>query len=210
MLARSLTIAADTGRPAVIRVIAEITENMSQGEIHQLMRKGVLDLSEAEYMEVIRRKTAVLFQGACRISAILADSGPTREAALADYGRHLGLAFQMADDLLDYTADSTALGKTVGADLREGKLTLPVIHALERAGSADRKTITAIIANPDFSTADFNTLVDLLQRSGGIDYTRRRAAEHIGRAKAALEVFDASPARELLLDIADYALARNV
>jgi octaprenyl-diphosphate synthase len=210
LLARSLTIAADSGRPAVIRVIAEITESMSQGEIHQLMRKGALDLSEAEYMEVIRRKTAVLFQGACRISAILADAEPARETALADYGRHLGLAFQMADDLLDYTADSGALGKTVGADLREGKLTLPVIHALAGAGGADREKIAAIIADPDFSTADFGALVELLRRCGGIDYTRRRAAEHIGRAKTALEAFDASPAREILLDIADYALARNV
>ncbi|MEA3437272.1 MAG: polyprenyl synthetase family protein, partial [Thermodesulfobacteriota bacterium] len=125
LLARSLSISAETGDMKVIRTIAKITENMSQGEIHQLMRKGELNISEEEYMDVIRRKTAVLFQGACRISAIITDATHEKEKALSDYGYNLGLAFQMADDLLDYTSDTKVLGKEVGADLKEGKLTLP-------------------------------------------------------------------------------------
>jgi len=121
LLARSLSISAKTGNIKVIRTIAKITENMSKGEIHQLMRKGDLDISQEEYLEVIRRKTAVLFQGACRISAIIADAPNEKEKALSDYGYNLGLAFQMADDLLDYTSDTKVLGKEVGADLKEGK-----------------------------------------------------------------------------------------
>ncbi len=191
-------------------MIAGITENMSQGEIHQLMRKGALDLTEAEYREVIRRKTAVLFEGACRTSAILADQLPPQEAALGAYGLNLGLAFQMADDLLDYTADSTELGKLVGADLREGKLTLPIIHALQHAGNGNRERLLGVVRDKDFSPAEFRDLVDLLERSGSLDYTRAKAADHIRQAKQALEIFEPSPARELLLDIADYALARKI
>ena len=210
LLARSLSLASETGRPKVIAVIAGITENMSQGEIQQLHRKGDIDLSEPEYMETILRKTAVLFEGACRVSAILADMTEALERALSDYGRHLGLAFQMADDLLDYTVDSQTLGKVVGADLREGKLTLPVIHALERADAVDRDRMVRIIQEQDQSPQTFEIVIDLLHKYGGIEYTRKKAAEHIHRAKEAISIFDASPAKDVLIDIADYALVRRL
>jgi octaprenyl-diphosphate synthase len=210
LLARSLSIASETGRTRIIKVIAGITENMSQGEIQQLMRKGALDLNEEEYMEVIRRKTAVLFQGACRMSAILTDMPQNKEKALAKYGLNLGLAFQMADDLLDYTVDSAMLGKLVGADLREGKLTLPVIWALDRAGDNDRRQMIEIIKNKDFSTDEFESLISMLHKHGGIDYTIQCAIDHIQQAKQALSVFEDSAPKEILLDIADYALARKM
>ncbi|HHP7234119.1 MAG TPA: polyprenyl synthetase family protein [Desulfobacterales bacterium] len=209
LLARSLTLAAESRSPRVIDVIARITENMSQGEIQQLQRKGALDVTEAEYCDVIRRKTAVLFQGACRVSAILAGAGREKETALDAYGLHLGMAFQMADDLLDYTVDNAALGKPSGSDLREGKLTLPVIHTLSRAAAEDLGRIRQIIARPDFETAEFLELIRLMERYGGIEYTRQRAGEHIQRACAALAVFDSGPAREVLADIARYALTRQ-
>ena len=210
LLARALAISAKTGNVEVIRIISEITENMSQGEIHQLMRKGAFDLSEKEYMEVIRRKTAVLFQGACRVSAVLAEASSEKKAGLSDYGHHLGMAFQMADDLLDYTADSSTLGKNIGADLKEGKITLPIIYALDKVPAADRDRMTAIIGNPDFTKRDFDALVELLVSGGGIDYTQRLAADHIHKAKSALSIFDASPTKEILMDVADYALARSM
>ena len=210
LLARALAIAAKTGNFEVIDIISEITENMSQGEIHQLMRKGAFDLTEQEYMEVIRRKTAVLFQGACRVSAVLADAPPEKKAGISDYGHHLGMAFQMADDLLDYTAESSTLGKHIGADLKEGKITLPIIHALETAPVADREQMVAIISNPDFTETDFNALVALLTRSNGIDYTKKLAADHIDKAKSALSIFGPSPTKDILLDVADYALARSM
>jgi octaprenyl-diphosphate synthase len=209
LLARGLSIAAATEKPQVIKVIANITENMSQGEIDQLQHKGRLDLSEPEYMEVIRRKTAVLFEGACRISAIIAEADQAKEEALSTYGFNLGMAFQMADDLLDYTHDSKALGKTVGADLKEGKLTLPVIYALQAAAPGDRTVLETTITN-DFSDQEFKILIELLDKYGGITYTQNKAAEHIRQAKRALDVFDESATKDILLDVADYALARKV
>ncbi len=209
LLARALSISAGTDNLKVIKILAELTENMSQGEVHQLMHKGDIHLTEEEYLEVIRRKTAMLFQAACQVSAVLAEAPPAKEAALAKYGYHLGIAFQMADDLLDYTTDSAALGKEVGADLKEGKLTLPVIHALREAGPADRERMVGIVTDAAFSEEDFKGLVALLETHGGIDYTTRTAAGHIGRAKRALDVFDPSPTKVTLLDIADYALARR-
>ena len=173
------------------------------------MRKGAIDLTEAKYREVIRRKTAVLFEGTCRASAILADVSQQKEAALGAYGLNLGLAFQMADDLLDYTQDISSLGKHAGADLREGKMTLPLIHALSRAPETDRQRMVAILENPNFTGTDFVALVEMLKCHGGIAYTEEKAAVHIQTAKTALQPFGDSPMREILMDIADYALVRK-
>lgn len=219
LLSRGLAIAAGTGLPQVIGVIARITEEMSQGEIQQLSRKGALDLTEAEYLTIIRRKTAVLFEGACQVgaqvvtgnsaAANLASTPGERESALAAYGFNLGMAFQMADDLLDYTLDSAALGKAVGADLREGKLTLPVIHALSEADAVKQKEMTAVISDPQFSQAAFVDLIADLETLGGIAYTRQRAEFYVNAAKQALSVFPEGPTKHILIDIADYALARK-
>ena len=210
LLARSLSIAAETNRPDVINVVAEITENMSQGEIHQLMKKGSLDLTEEEYMEIIRRKTAVLFQGACRVGALISDVPQQKETALAAYGFNLGLAFQMVDDLLDYSQDTPALGKKVGADLKEGKLTLPVIYSLKTADAKDRIQTEKIIKNKDFSTEDFETLIAIMKKYGGQTYTEKVAQKYVKNAKNALETFEDSTTKEVLLSIADYTLARKV
>ena len=139
LLARSLTISAATEKIEVMKVLSKLTEDMSQGEVHQLMRKGDISLTEDEYLEVIRRKTAVLFEAACRTSAILADADDEDKNALTKFGYNLGMAFQMTDDLFDYTLDTAEFGKEVGADLKEGKMTLPVIYALKQANSNDRE-----------------------------------------------------------------------
>ena len=209
LFARALSIAAETRRPKIIKIIAAITEDMSQGEIHQLLVKGRIDLSEAEYLEVARRKTGVLIQGACRTGALISDAPGREERALSEYGLNTGIAFQMADDLLDYISDTSTLGKEIGADLKEGKLTLPIIYSLKKAGTKDRTRMEKIIKNETFSINDFETLVGLLKRHGGLEYTRELAAEHIAIAKNALSVFKSSKTREILLDIADYALFRK-
>jgi len=210
LLARSLSIAAETELPDVIRIVAEITENMSQGEIHQLMIKGSLDLTEKEYMEVIRRKTAVLFQGTCRVSALISGASKEKESALSDYGFNLGMAFQMVDDLLDYTLEPNILGKEVGADLKEGKLTLPVIYSLKVANKTDRIRMEKIIKNKEFSVADFETLIALMKKYGGQKYAQNLAREYVKNAKNALRVFRNSKTKEILLMIADYTLSRNL
>lgn len=210
LLARSLSIAAKTNKIEVIQAIGEVTEDMAQGEIHQLLNKGSINLTEEEYKEVIRRKTASLIQGACRTGALIAEASPEQEKALTAFGLNLGFAFQMADDLLDYISDTETLGKTIGADLREGKMTLPLIHTLKNANSTDRETIKNIIQNPDFSENDFNTLKRLLDTYGGIRYTKDLAAQYVDEAKKALSIFDSSKTKNLLMMLADYTLNRNL
>lgn len=209
LLARSLTIASDTANPRVIAVIAGITEAMSQGEIEQLNRKGDLSLTEAEYLEVIRRKTAVLFQGACRTGALLAGAGDAVEAALDTYGYHLGIAFQMADDLLDYLQQTAVMGKSAGTDLKEAKLTLPLIHGLRSASPAQGEFIRQTIGKSDLSDAEFKEILEILDRTGAIAYTQRSAQAHVVKAQSALEMFPPSPERDTLARFADYALRRG-
>lgn len=210
LLARALSIAAKTREPRVISVVANITQAMSQGEIDQLEKKGRADLSEGQYLEIIERKTAVLIQGACQSGAIISKASREKEEALASYGYHLGMAFQMADDLLDYTATAQELGKNPGADMREGKLTLPLIHSLAKAGDTDRKWMQEIIANPVFDQNLFEDLKEKLFTLGGIAYTQECAKDHVTKAKASLGLFEDSNSKDLLHLIADYSIERKV
>jgi octaprenyl-diphosphate synthase len=173
-------------------------------------KKGRTDLTESQYMEIIARKTAVLIQGACRCGAILAGAAPNAEQALADYGYHLGMAFQMADDLLDYTATAAELGKNPGADIREGKLTLPLIHSLAKAGPEDREWMEKRLADPDIDAPGFDRLKEKLVALDGITYTYKTAQSHVEKARQALDHFDASASRTVLTLIADYAVRRKV
>jgi len=209
LLARSLFIATETEILDIIKIIAKITEEMSQGEIQQLINKGKLNLTEAEYMETIKRKTAVLMEGACHAGALLANCTDKERLALKSYGNYLGLAFQMKDDLLDYISDVEILGKEPGADLKEGKLTLPVIKALENADEKDRVTLQKIIFKEDFSADDFQIFIAIIIKYGGINYTEEVAKENIRKAKEKLTIFKSSKAKDILLLIADFALARQ-
>ncbi len=209
LLARGLSIAAKTGNPEIIRVIAEITENMCQGEIRQLVRKGDTTLTEAEYMDVIQRKTGFLIQGACETGALIAGAPLETAKSLARFGYHVGMVFQITDDLLDYTADTRNMGKTAGADLREGKLTLPVIHALQKANRTDRQWMEHIIGHSDFTPAEFSRLVDQLRYYGGIEYAVGIAREHVADAAEILGTFDSSETRDTLMMIAEYTLQRH-
>ncbi|CAN2040598.1 octaprenyl-diphosphate synthase [Candidatus Magnetomoraceae bacterium gMMP-15] len=209
LLARALSIAADAKSISIMKIIADVTSAMSQGEINQMMNKRNLKLSEKEYMQVIHAKTAVLIQAACQCGAILANACDEKQQALADYGFNLGLAFQMADDLLDYVADTKILGKSTGADLREGKLTMPVIYTLERADKKDRAKMHEIISDEKFSFLDFENLLSLLKKYGGIKYTQKKAVDFVNTAKKSLSVFDESQTKDTLLKIADYVVARK-
>jgi octaprenyl-diphosphate synthase len=209
LLARALSIAAETQNPKIIKVISEVTESMCQGEIVQLTKRGDIHLTEDQYMDVIRRKTGFLIQGACQTGAIIAGASIDVEDKLAEYGFHIGIVFQIADDLLDYTSDTQVLGKTTGADLKEGKLTLPVIYALKNAAPADRQWMENLIRHMNFSDEDFKRLVNLLYDYGGIDYCRHIARQHIEKAKNIMATFNTSETRETLIMIADYTLNRQ-
>ncbi|MDL2269456.1 polyprenyl synthetase family protein [Desulfosarcina sp. OttesenSCG-928-A07] len=209
LMSRALSIAMDTGIHRILKIIADVTNNMSQGEIQQLARKGDVTLTQAEYLEVIHYKTAVLFEGACHAGGLLAGADSSRCEALSTYGYHLGIAFQMADDLLDYTQDLATLGKRAGADLREGKMTLPLIHALSRASEKDRDQMVSLVGKPDFSDGEFSELVEKLYHYEGIAYTQAQTTRHADAAKTALSGFKDGPDRELLMLLVDYAHHRQ-
>ena len=209
LLARALELAARTRQPDIITVIAGITRDMSQGEINQLEKKGNLDLTEEEYLDIIEKKTAVLIQGACHSGAILARAAGEKQDALKRYGFHTGMAFQMADDLLDYTGTKEALGKTPGADIREGKLTLPVIHSLANASPDDRTWMESIIADTRFTPEEFDRFREKLIQYKGIEYTLQCAQDHAQKAGHCLEKFEEGPSKELLAMIAGYSIERK-
>lgn len=210
LLAKALELAARTKEPQIISVIAKITRDMSQGEIDQMTKKGKLDLTEDEYSEVIEKKTAVLIQGACQSGAILAGAEKSVQESLRSYGYHLGMAFQMADDLLDYTATAQEIGKNPGTDMREGKLTLPLIRSLAKASEDDRKWMENVILDPEFDPVQFEELKDMLVKYKGIEYTQEKAKEHVALAKEHLSGFKSGDSKRLLSLIADYSIERKV
>mmetsp|Transcript_4917 Transcript_4917/g.2735 ORF Transcript_4917/g.2735 Transcript_4917/m.2735 type:complete len:327 (+) Transcript_4917:4935-5915(+) len=210
LLAKALSITAKSYNPKAILVIAKLAEEMVEGELEQLAKKRDLSLSEEDYKEIIRCKTAALFEGACKIGAIISNANERIELALSKYGYNLGMAFQMVDDLLDYTAEASVLGKKIGIDLKEGNLTLPVIYAFNKAQVEDKKIMESIIANPNSDKKELKILIGLLKKYKSIDYVKKAAATYIMRAKESLEIFEDSKAKKLLLLIADYTLARNL
>jgi len=210
LLARAISIAAQTGQTSIIDVISRATAHMSEGEIYQLLHRGDINLTEEQYMDVIGRKTACLIQAACHTGALLAGAQEHKVQALAAYGNHLGYAFQLIDDLLDYTADPAILGKSTGTDLKEGKMTLPLIYAMKQAGNKDRKHMESLIGTTDPTMDQFKATLKLVNDYGGIAYTRNLAKEHLATAKNRLEVFDTSSTRTILEDLADYVLTRQV
>jgi len=209
LLARALHTASETNKMGIIKLAANVTATMSQGEIIQLLNQRNLKLSEEQYLDIIFRKTAALIQAACQSGAILADASKDQENALSLYGINIGMAFQIADDLLDYLADTKILGKSIGVDLREGKLTLPVIYALQKATEQDKAFMTSIISNERFSFIEFEKFVDLLKKYNGIQETQAKAKNYIEKAKNNLSLFPDNSTRYILLTIADYVLARE-
>ncbi len=210
LLARALEIAADTGSCPLVSVIAAVTNAMSQGEIDQMHQAGRLDIDEDRYRRIIEGKTAVLIEGACRSGAILAGAESKKEKALQTFGHHLGMAFQMADDLLDYTATAEQLGKNPGADLREGKMTIPFIKALEHAEIREKEFLTSMMGREDVSSEEFQKVANMIAHLGGISYTEKLAEDHAATAKKALDVFDDGNSKEFLTLMADYTIKRKI
>jgi octaprenyl-diphosphate synthase len=206
LLARTGVIAAETGSLEIILAMSEVIGTMSEGELQQMQNAGRADLSEAEYEEVIYRKTAVLMETACKTGALFAGAPKDSVACLGEYGRRLGLAFQMKDDLLDYESSQEAMGKPVGQDLAEGKMTLPLIAALARAPENDAEKVRRIVTERKAGPDEFAYVRRLIQETGGMETTRKRAAFHIDKAREALAGFPDTRERQLLLKLADYIL----
>ncbi|HXD20679.1 MAG TPA: polyprenyl synthetase family protein [Vicinamibacterales bacterium] len=207
---KSMSMALSRDSLDFIRLLCEVTLRMIEGELYQLTKNGIVDLSEDEHFEIIRRKTAYLFAGSARIGGMLGPGTNTeQEDALWDYGLNIGMAFQLVDDLLDFTGEEDALGKPVGGDLREGKMTLPVIHLLASGDARAEVLIRKIVKERDASMDEWRELRNLLAQHRSIDYAQRVATEFVERAKAALQIFPASAERDALMYLPDYVLSRD-
>jgi len=193
----------------ILEVVSQSTTRMAEGEVMQLMKTGNPETTEEDYRYVVVNKTAVLISAACQIGALLGGASPEKEKVLVEFGLDLGIAFQLMDDILDYVSEEKTLGKTIGKDLGEGKVTLPLIHALRMCSPAERTRLAGIIKNPNRSEEDLKYILQRVRDSEGIDYTVRRASDYVDQAKACLASFPAGEAKEALLAIADYTIKRN-
>lgn len=191
----------------VLEVLADATNVIAEGEVLQLMNMHDPDLAVEEYLRVIRYKTAKLFEASARLGAVLGAAAPALEEACADYGRSLGTAFQLVDDLLDYEGNSDELGKNVGDDLREGKPTLPLLIAMERGSAAERDLIRHAIEHGELQKLP--EILAIVRRTGALDATREAAQQQAERAREALAALPPSGAREALLELCFRAVNRS-
>ncbi len=193
----------------LVRLLCDVTLRMIEGELYQLTKTGDVDITEDEHLEIIRRKTAYLFGGCGEIGGMLGEVTADQRKALREYGFKLGMAFQLVDDLLDYTADKTALGKPIGGDLREGKVTLPVILLLQRDRGRSSELIRSAVNDRTISLDAWNELKVLLHEHRAVEHAYDRAVEYTTSAKRCLDVFPPSPERDSLDALPDYVLARD-
>lgn len=207
LYSRAFQMMVGVARMRVLAILAETTNAIAEGEVLQLMNAGDADLDEAAYIDVIQRKTARLFEAAARIGAVLGDAAPEVEDALARYGMHLGTAFQLVDDILDYSGQAESIGKNVGDDLAEGKMTLPLIHALAHGTAEEAAMIRHAIAGG--GRTDFAPVIAALARTGALAYARRRAESEVRQAAACLDALPDSPDRRTLLELTTFASTRT-
>jgi octaprenyl-diphosphate synthase len=206
---KSMALALTQDSLDVIRLLCDVTLRMIEGELYQLTKTGDIDITDDEHFEIIRRKTAHLFGGCSQIGGMLGGLTPDALQALWEYGFNLGIAFQLVDDLLDYTADEAALGKPIASDLREGKVTLPIIYLLQRGGSRARQVVEAIVRDRQATHDHWSELKGLLGEHGAISGAMRQAQHYASLAQQFLAGFPPTPARDALQALPDYVIARD-
>ena len=206
---KSMALALTQDSLDVIRVLCDVTLRMIEGELYQLTKTGDINILEEEHFEIIRRKTACLFGGCAQIGGMLGDVKDEEKVALREYGFNLGVSFQLVDDLLDFTADETILGKPVGGDLREGKITLPIIYLMQNGDQDSRKLIGEAANNREATAEVLGEILRLMNKHDVIDLAYRKAVEYATKAKDCLEVFPSSSEKDALMALPDYVLARD-
>lgn len=207
LYSRSFQMMVKLDSMRIMEVLAHTTNTISEGEVQQLLNMGNPEVDQHRYMQVIENKTAKLFEAACRLAAIISDQPATIESALALYGNRLGSAFQIADDVLDYTGDAGTMGKNAGDDLAEGKPTLPLILARERCSEDERELLDEAIRNG--GTADLSQVLAIIEKTDSLNTTMACARKMAQEARQALQDLPASPWRVALEQLADYSVNRN-
>ena len=206
LYSRSFQMMVELDSMRIMRILADTTNRIAEGEVLQLLNIGNADTSEQAYLDVIERKTAVLFSAATRLGAVLAGLPRDQEEALARYGLDLGYAFQIADDVLDYVSDAETLGKNIGDDLAEGKPTLPVIHAIANGTPEQAASLRRAIESGGLDSLD--NIVAAIRDTGALEHARGRAEHYARSAQSALSTLPASDARDALAVLADYSVNR--
>ena len=206
---KAMQLAIEAGDIRILDLLASITLRMIEGELIQGHHNGRMDIGEAEHLEIVERKTATLFSGCCRVPAILAGSPSEVQRALAAYGLDLGMSFQLVDDILDLTADESVLGKPTANDLREGKLTLPLIYLLKRGDARHAEMVRAVVSERGFGRVSREEILGVLHESGCIEEARAAAIRYAERAKAHLGHFPAGDFKSALLSVPDFVLERK-
>lgn len=210
LFTRSFELMVEDGSLKVLKILSNASSVISEGEVDQLTAARQVETSEERYLNIIGAKTAALFAAATRIAAVVAEKGDVEERALEDYGRNLGIAFQLVDDAMDYDSDSAEMGKGRGDDFREGKMTLPVILAYARGSEEERAFWKAAIQGHRTSDADLAHAIELIARHDAVNETRERARHFASRAINAISIFPASEARAAMTEAAEFAVARRV
>jgi octaprenyl-diphosphate synthase len=205
---KSIGLSLGAGNGRIVRILADLSTRMIEGELLEVFFSGNPALTEPQYMDIIDMKTASLFAAACQIGAVLGGASEGEESRLKDVGINLGLAFQIIDDLLDYTGDARTLGKSVFLDLAEGRVTLPLIHALDHDGR-DTGRLAGLVRGRNLDAADGRKIVTLLKEGGSLDYAFEKAREHSEKAHGLLGLFPASPSREALRTLSRFILDRK-
>lgn len=207
LYSRAFQMMVDTQSMRIMAVLADATNIIAEGEVMQLMNMHNAGLDEAGYLQVIRSKTAKLFEASARVGAILSGASAPLEEACAQYGQALGTAFQVIDDVLDYTGDAAVMGKNLGDDLREGKATLPLIAAMQRGTDQERQTIQKAIETGDVGMLD--AVIAIVKNTGALDIARKAAQQEAQRAIDAAERLPDGPHRNCLVQLASQLLQRN-
>ncbi len=194
---------------AINEVLSEACRKMAEGEVLQLYYNGNPQVTETEYLRIVEHKTAGLIAAACRMGAIIGGATEEQQAALFRFGQHIGIAFQVADDTLDYTANGDRLGKTLGQDLRQGKATLPLLHLLQHCPAEDRQLIKDRMETRNLTEPELMRIIGLMQEYGSIAYAMTRARAFVADAIRDLETFDDCQAKRALAVVADYMISRD-
>ncbi len=211
LLSKAFSLAVQHGDMRILKILSHTTTRMAEGEVLQLLKHSDASTTEKEYLEVVTNKTAVLISAAAQLPAILSEASLEKEVALANYGMGLGIAYQLMDDCFDYVSTDEDLGKSIGNDLREGKVTMPLIEASKHATDAEKALIVkAVEAEPeDLDEKTVDLVISVIKKYGGIEYTINRARKYIEDAKKNLEMFEPDHERAALMAVADYVIERT-
>ncbi|MBM3226365.1 MAG: polyprenyl synthetase family protein [Candidatus Tectomicrobia bacterium] len=210
LYSKAMSLALADKDHLVMQTVSDVTVEMAKGQVIETLKLRDLGISEADYYRIIALKTASLFAASCTIGAVLGGLDPLQRGRVQAFGQHLGIAFQMADDTLDFVAPESTLGKPVHNDLKEGKITLPIIVAMQRASASETQVIADYLHKEKTTDADLQPVLALLHKYETLEFTMARAQDHVTQAQQCLDGFSPSPALDILHALADYVVTRDV